>query len=96
MGCFLKKLEKAVNMKTKKNNRKNRKIIDFFLWGHLKNKVYKTPPTDLQDLRNRIIPTVTKLLEIIRKSMRDMRVGKLTVFLQLKTGTLRKKTLIDI
>ena len=26
---------------------------DFFLWGHLKNEVYKTPPTDLQELRDR-------------------------------------------
>jgi len=29
--------------------------MDFFLWGHLKSVVYKTPPADLQDLRNRIV-----------------------------------------
>lgn len=28
--------------------------MDFFLWGYLKNKVYVTPPTNLQDLRDRI------------------------------------------
>ena len=28
---------------------------DFFLRGHLKNKVYETRPTDLQELRDRII-----------------------------------------
>lgn len=28
--------------------------LDFFLWGHLKTVVYKTPPVDLVDLRNRI------------------------------------------
>lgn len=28
--------------------------LDYFLWGYLKDKVYKTQPTDLNDLRNRI------------------------------------------
>jgi hypothetical protein len=27
---------------------------DFFLWGYLKNKVYTSPPHDLNDLQNRI------------------------------------------
>jgi len=27
---------------------------DFYLWGHLKNQVYKTPPASLQILRERI------------------------------------------
>ena len=27
---------------------------DFFLWGYLKSKVYRTPPNDLDDLRARI------------------------------------------
>ena len=56
---------------------KKRKIIDFFLWGHLKNKVYKTPLTDLQDLCNRIIHNVTKFKnhpEIIRKSKQDIKI----------------------
>ena len=29
--------------------------IDFILWGHLKSVVYKTQPTSLNDLRERII-----------------------------------------
>ena len=29
--------------------------LDFFLWGYLKGKVYVTKPTDLEDLRGRII-----------------------------------------
>ena len=28
--------------------------LRFFLWGYLKNKIYETPPTDPQDLRDRI------------------------------------------
>jgi len=28
--------------------------LDFFLWGHLKTQVYKTPPESIQDLKNRI------------------------------------------
>lgn len=29
--------------------------LDFFLWGHLKSKIYKTQPQSLNDLRQRII-----------------------------------------
>lgn len=29
--------------------------LDFFLWGHLKSVVYKTPVADIQDLKDRII-----------------------------------------
>lgn len=29
--------------------------LDFFLWGHLKTKVYESKPLDLNDLRNRIV-----------------------------------------
>ena len=49
---------------------------DFFLWGYLKNKVYETPPNDLQDLRNSIGRHVAELSdhpEIIRNSMPGMR-----------------------
>ncbi|KAG5894615.1 hypothetical protein JTB14_026146 [Gonioctena quinquepunctata] len=29
--------------------------LDFFLWGHLKNKIFATEPESLEDLRKRII-----------------------------------------
>lgn len=29
--------------------------LDFFLWGHLKSKIYATPPADLAELRQRIV-----------------------------------------
>lgn len=28
--------------------------LDYFLWGYLKDRVYQTPPADLEDLKNRI------------------------------------------
>lgn len=28
--------------------------LDFFLWGYLKDRVYQTPPIDLEDLKNKI------------------------------------------
>ncbi|GBL81877.1 hypothetical protein AVEN_50479-1 [Araneus ventricosus] len=28
--------------------------LDFFLWGYIKQRVYATPPTILQEFRNRI------------------------------------------
>ena len=49
---------------------------DFFLWGHLKNEVYKTPPTDLQELRDRIIQSATVLKnnpEMIKNAMQNMK-----------------------
>ena len=49
---------------------------DFFLWGYLKGLIYKTPPTDLDDLRNRIIRSVNNLKEnpqIVRNAMRKTR-----------------------
>ncbi|GBM79325.1 hypothetical protein AVEN_104866-1 [Araneus ventricosus] len=30
------------------------KPLDFFLWGYIKQRVYATPPSTLQELRNRI------------------------------------------
>ena len=47
-----------------------------FLWGYLKNKVYERPPTDPQDLRDRIKHHVAELSDhpqMIRNSMRGMR-----------------------
>ena len=29
-------------------------LLDFFLWGHLKNVVYADPPINIQDLKNKI------------------------------------------
>ncbi|GBM31227.1 hypothetical protein AVEN_193356-1 [Araneus ventricosus] len=29
-------------------------LLDFFLWGYIKQRVYATPPPTLQELRNRI------------------------------------------
>ncbi len=49
---------------------------DFFLWGYLKGLIYKTPHTDLDDLRNRIIRSVNKLKEdpqIVRNAIRKTR-----------------------
>ena len=45
----------------KSSKYKKEKTKNFFLWGHLRNKVYKTPPNDLKDLRDCIIHNVTKL-----------------------------------
>jgi transposase len=49
---------------------------DFFLWGHLKSKVYSTPPANLEDLRERITYEVNLLKEnpeLVKKVMRAMR-----------------------
>ena len=49
---------------------------DFFLWGYLKDKVFSTPPQNIQDLRQKIIEQFNALREqpaVIRKAVRDMR-----------------------
>ena len=49
---------------------------DYFLWGHVKNQVYSTVPTDLLDLRARIILAFEELRDnpsLIRRVMISMR-----------------------
>ncbi|XP_003246904.1 uncharacterized protein LOC100570164 [Acyrthosiphon pisum] len=35
--------------------------LDFFLWGHLKNVVYSIPPSNVQDLKNKIVNACAEL-----------------------------------
>ncbi|KAL4132664.1 hypothetical protein QTP88_009783 [Uroleucon formosanum] len=35
--------------------------LDFFLWRHLKNEVYSTPPLSIQDLKNKIVIACAEL-----------------------------------
>ena len=49
---------------------------DFFLWGHLKNRVFSTPPHDIAELRERITYEVNILLNdpaMVRRAVEDMR-----------------------
>ena len=50
---------------------------DYFLWGHVKNQVYSTVPTDMLDLRARIIILAFEELRnnpnLIRRVMTSMR-----------------------
>lgn len=48
---------------------------DFFLWGHLKGKVFTTPPANIQELRARLVDEVNHLRQdhgMIRRAVRDM------------------------
>ena len=49
---------------------------DFFLWGHIKNQVYSSPPATLEILRERIESEFDRLKEQaqqIRRVVRAMR-----------------------
>lgn len=46
--------------------------LDFFLWGHLKSIVYKTPPANLAELRQRIVDECAK---ITPESLQNVRAG---------------------
>mgnify|MGYP000680589583 CR=1 FL=1 len=50
-------------------------LMDFFFWGHLKNKVFSTPPRDIDELRNRITNEVNVLRNdpgMIRRAVEGM------------------------
>ena len=44
--------------------------LDFFLWGYLKNKVYKTKPQDLDDLKERITREIREITPDILYNVR--------------------------
>ena len=49
--------------------------LDFFLWGHLKAKVYVTSPANLEDLRRRITVRMEELRQdrgMVRRAVRNM------------------------
>lgn len=45
--------------------------LDFFLWGHIKSKVYSTPPTSLEDLRRRIIDVCREVTPQVLQNVRE-------------------------
>lgn len=45
--------------------------LDFFLWGHLKSKIYATQPESLDDLRNRIINECRQITPQILSNVRE-------------------------
>lgn len=45
--------------------------LDFFLWGHIKNKVYSTPPASLEDLRRRIIDVCREVTPQFLQNVRE-------------------------
>lgn len=45
--------------------------LDFFLWGHLKSKIYATQPTSLEDLRQRIVNECLQITPQILQNVRQ-------------------------
>ena len=49
-------------------------LLDFFIWGYLKIKVFLTQPANLTDLHQRIIMEAAQIpQDMIIRAMRDMR-----------------------
>lgn len=48
--------------------------LDYFLWGYLKDRVYQTPPGNLQELQRRIVAEVAALrrTRMVRRAMTEM------------------------
>lgn len=50
--------------------------LDYFLWGHLKNTVYKTKPANIQELKDRITAEIRRIeqsgmLQNVLQSFKD-------------------------
>jgi len=45
--------------------------LDFFLWGHLKSKIYATEPESLDDLRNRITNECQRITPDMLRNVRE-------------------------
>ncbi len=43
--------------------------MDFFLWGHLKNKIFATPPATIEELKRRI---TVEIQNIAKKTLRKV------------------------
>ena len=56
--------ENFISFKTEKNwppHSPDLNLLDFFLWGYLKDKVYTPKPATLQDLKNAIGREIEKI-----------------------------------
>jgi hypothetical protein len=48
-------------------------LLDFFLWGYVKDIVYKTPVTSLNELKLRIVAAIeTVTLQMLEKTWREI------------------------
>lgn len=48
-------------------------ILDFFVWGHVKQKVYITAPENLENLRNRITEVCRQITPyMLQKARRNL------------------------
>lgn len=45
--------------------------LDFFLWGHLKSRIYSTPPASLEDLRQRITNECRQITPEMLQNVRE-------------------------
>ena len=47
---------------------------NFFLWGYLKERIYRVPPVSLQDLEDNIVHEINHLRDrdLVRDAVRDM------------------------
>jgi hypothetical protein len=50
--------------------------LDFFLWGYIKEKVYVTPPQNVQDLDQRIRLAFAEIPEEMLANTRDNLLGR--------------------
>ena len=76
----------------------DRTLCDFFLWSYIKNKVFTTPPRNLNDLKNRTITEFNELKQhwqIISKSVKTIRRAELCVERDMESCSI-KKTLFTL
>lgn len=60
--------------------------LDYFLWGHLKSKVYATQPADIEDLRQRIIEECRQVTPQVLANVRELFQSRLYYCMEINGG----------
>lgn len=60
--------------------------LDYFLWGHLKSKVYATQPADIEDLRQRIIEECRQVTPQVLANVRELFESRLYYCMEMNGG----------
>lgn len=60
--------------------------LDYFLWGHLKSKVYATQPANIEDLRQRIIEECRQLTPQVFANVRSLFQSRLYYCMEVNGG----------
>ena len=60
--------------------------LDLFLWGHVKNQVYKTPAKNMSDLKERIIDEIKSISKVTSMNVFSNIVKRMNFYISVDSG----------